>query len=190
LRVDEPVRAYLRSEAEARDCTPSEVARSILARHIAGEDRTVAALRQEVCHGLDTLAERVGAAEAATSSSAARQAQLTERLAATHTQVTALGARMETARQTLEGAQQEVSAARDALERARRRLPWKVWLLALGIGLLPALGGALHLASQGYVVLGETERSALYTGVRFQIALSGLEAKQRAQVRALLGWEE
>lgn len=68
LRVDEPVRVYLRTEAQARGCTPSEVAHSILSRHIAGEERTVATLRQELLQGLDTLGKRLeGAVTAAAS---------------------------------------------------------------------------------------------------------------------------
>ena len=53
LRVEAPVRACLRGEAKSRDCTPSEVARTILSRHMAGEERTVATLRRELLHGLD-----------------------------------------------------------------------------------------------------------------------------------------
>ncbi|HSH68551.1 MAG TPA: hypothetical protein VK997_01445 [Deferrisomatales bacterium] len=97
---------------------------------------------------------------------------------------------METARHTLEGAQREVVRAGESLERANRRLPWKVSLTALLLGVVPVVVGALYLGSHGYAMLGDVERTLLHTGVRFQVAYSELPAEQRTQVRALLGWEE
>ncbi|MBE0618602.1 MAG: hypothetical protein IH608_11865, partial [Proteobacteria bacterium] len=73
------MRAYLKSEAQVRGCTPSEVARAILARHLAGEDRTVATLRQELLQGPDTLGKRLETAVAAAASWEARESRLEER---------------------------------------------------------------------------------------------------------------
>ncbi len=190
LRVDEPVRAYLRSEAASRSCTPSEVARTILARHIAGEERTVATLRQELLHGLDTLGKQLASAVTATSSWEQRQSRLGDMIHANQAQVKFLCEHMETARHTLEGAQREVVRAGESVERANRRLPWQVWVTASLLGVLPVVLGALYLGSHGYAMLGDVERTLLHTGVRFQVSYSGLPPEQRAQVRTLLGWEE
>jgi hypothetical protein len=190
LRVDAPVRTYLRSEAASLGSTPSEVARRILTRHIEGEGEAAASLRQELLQGLEGLAETLGRVEAASSSWAGRQSSLIERLSSAKAQVVSLGRRLESARQTLEGAEQEVTHAAEALGRARRRLPWAVWLVAFLLGVLPAVGGTLYLTSRRFALLSPVEREALTTGVRFQVSFSRLDRERRERVCTLLGWEE
>ena len=190
LRVDEPVRAYLRSEAQARGCTPSEVAPSILSRHIAGEERTVATLRRELLQGLDTLGKRLEGAVTAAASWEARETRLEERSRAVQGQLHFVGEQMEAARQTLEATRQDVAGVGEVLSQTRRRLPWQVWAVTLALGVLPVAVGALYLATHGYGVLDAAERQALTTGVHFQIAYTQLPSEEREQVRSLLHWDE
>lgn len=190
LRVDEPVRAYLRTEAQARGGTPSEVARSILSRHIAGEDRTVATLRQELLQGLDILGKRLETAVAAAASWEARESRLEERSRAVQGQLHFVGQEMEAARQTLEATRREVVAVGEGLARTRRRLPWQVWGAALLLGVVPVVAGGIYLATHGYGVLAAGERRNLETGLRFRIAYSQLPPAEQDQVRSLLHWEE
>ncbi|MBE0616383.1 MAG: hypothetical protein IH608_00465 [Proteobacteria bacterium] len=190
LRVDEPVRAYLRAEAQARGCTPSEVARAILSRHIAGEERTVATLRRELLQGLDTLGKRLEGAVSAAASWEARETRIEERSRAVQGQLHFVGQEMEAARQTLEATRQEVAGVGEELARARRRLPWQVWAAALALGVLPVAAGALYLATHSYGILDAAELQALTTGVRFQIAYTQLPPAEREQVRSLLHWDE
>jgi len=190
LRVDEPVRAYLRTEAQARSCTPSEVARSILSRHIAGEERTVATLRRELLQGLDTLGKRLEGAVSAAASWETRETRIEERSRAVQGQLHFVGQEMEAARQTLEATRQEVAGVGEELARARRRLPWQVWAVTLALGVLPVSVGGLYLATHGYAVLDASERRALTAGVRFQIAYTRLPPAEQEQVRSLLHWDE